>query len=183
MHRTRDELEAGLATIGESPRDQGTLELIVCRPAPGERAVLDTATLDLAVGLVGDTWNARPSSRMADHSPHPDMQLTLMNARVIDLLTGERERWPLAGDQLYVDLDLSIDNLPPGSRLQIGEAVVEVTAQPHTGCAKFTARFGSEASRWVSIPAGRALNLRGINTRIISPGQIRRGDRVRKLAG
>ena len=182
MHQTREQLDAGLAQIRESPRDQGTLELITYRPALDERVVVDVATLDLAVGLVGDTWNMRPSSRTADRSPHPDMQLTVMNARVIALVAGDRERWPLAGDQLYVDLDLGADNLPPGTQLQIGEAVVMVTAQPHTGCAKFIARFGSDAQRWVNSPTGRALNLRGINTRVVTPGQIRRSDPVRKLA-
>jgi hypothetical protein len=182
MHQTREQLDAGLAQIRESPRDQGTLELITYRPAVGERAVVDIAMLDLAVGLIGDTWNVRPSSRTADRSPHPDMQLTIMNARVIALLTGDRERWPLAGDQLYVDLDLGADNLPPGTRLQIGETVVMVTEQPHTGCEKFVARFGSDAQRWINSPTGRTLNLRGINTRVVTPGQIRRSDLIRKLA-
>ena len=181
MHRTREQLDAGLDDIRASPRDDGTLAWISYRPAIGERVVVDTATLDLALGLVGDTWNVRPSSRMLARGPHPDMQLTLMNVRAVALVAGERERWSLAGDQLYVDLDLSSDNLPPGTQLEIGDVVVEVTAQPHTGCAKFTARFGSDAARWVNSPAGRALNLRGLNTRIVAPGQIHRGDRIRKV--
>ena len=89
---------------------------------------------------------------MSDGSANPDAQLTLMNARVVALVAGERERWPLAGDQLYVDLDLSADNLPPGTRLAVGSAVIEVTPEPHTGCAKFSARFGSEALRFVNSP-------------------------------
>lgn len=181
MLPTREQLDAALPHLRESPRDRGTLELIAYRPAEGERVVVDVAALDLGVGLVGDTWNVRPSRHMPDRSPHPDMQLTLMNVRAIAVIAGERERWSLAGDQLYVDLDLSADNLPPGTQLQIGEARVVVTAQPHTGCAKFSARFGSDAQRWVNAPTGRALNLRGINTRVVVAGQIRRGDLVHKL--
>jgi MOSC domain-containing protein YiiM len=105
-----------------------------------------------------------------------------MNARAIALIAGDRDRWPIAGDQLYVDLDLSLDNLPPGTRLQIGDAVLEVSALPHTGCAKFSARFGADAARWINTPTGRALNLRGINARVVSSGQVRRGDAIRKLA-
>jgi MOSC domain-containing protein YiiM len=182
MHRTPEQLEAGIAAIRESPRDQGTLDWIACRPAVGERTVLDTAALDVDGGLVGDSWTARPSSKMPDRRPHPDAQVTLMNARVIALIAGDRDRWAIAGDQLYVDLDLSLDNLPAGTRLQIGDAVLEVTALPHTGCAKFSARFGSEALRWVNTPTGRALNLRGIYVRVVTAGQVRRGDSIRKLA-
>lgn len=180
MHRTQEELDAGLAEIRASPRDDGIVEWISYRPSQGERVVVDRATLDLTAGMVGDTWNQRPSSRTPDRSPHPDMQLTLMNARVIALLAGDRAHWAIAGDQLYVDLDLSADNLPPGTQLSLGDAVVEVTAQPHTGCAKFTARFGSDAARWINAPAGRALNLRGVNARVVTPGVIHRADRIRK---
>ena len=179
MHRTPEELEAGLAAIRESPRDDGRLELIVCRPTAGERGVLDVGTLDLASGLVGDDWSIR-KSHSRDGWPNPEMQVTLMNARVIALLAGERDRWPIAGDQLYVDLDLSLENLPPGSRLQIRDAVVEVTAPPHRGCVKFSARFGSDAMRWANSKTGRALNLRGVHARVVTPGEIRRGDSVRK---
>jgi len=180
MHLTIEDLDAGLPAIRESPRDHGTLELIACRPTVGERAVLDVAALDLGSGLVGDNWSVR-GSRRPDGWPDPERQLTLINVRAIALIAGERERWVLAGDQLYVDLDLAAANVPPGTRLQIGEAVVEVTPPPHTGCAKFSARFGDDALRWVSTPAGRALNLRGVNARVAVPGQIRRGDAVRKL--
>ena len=181
MHRTPEQLDAGLDAIRASPRDDGKLDWIACRPANGERIVLETATLDVAGGLVGDNWVTRPT-KLPDQRPHPDAQLTLMNARAIDVIAGPRDRWALAGDQLYVDLDLSLDNLPAGTRLQIGDAILEVTALPHTGCAKFTERFGSAAARWVNTPIGRALNLRGINTRVLAPGQVRRGDSIRKLA-
>jgi hypothetical protein len=180
-HLTLAELEAALPAVLQSPKDEGTLELIVRRPAVGRREVLDAGELDLATGLVGDTWNMRSSSRTADQSPHPDMQINVMNSRVIAVIAGEKTRWGLAGDQLYVDLDISASNLPPGTRLEIGSAVIEVTAQPHTGCAKFVQRFGVDAMKFVNSPKGRELHLRGINARVVVPGRIHAGDRVRKL--
>jgi hypothetical protein len=181
-HLTTAELESGLATVALSPQDAGRLELIVRRPAVGERELPAEAELNLAEGLLGDTWSVRASSRTPDRSPHPDVQLTIINARAIALVAGERERWPLAGDQLYVDLDLSPANLAPGTRLVIGTAIIEVTAQPHTGCDKFALRFGVDATKFVNSPAGRAFNLRGINARVVVPGRIRVGELVSKVA-
>jgi MOSC domain-containing protein YiiM len=166
-----DVLAAGLSEIQRSPSDAGRVELIVRRPAEGEREVLDEGVLDPDEGLVGDRW----------HAQDPATQVTLMNARVIALIAGTRERWPLAGDQLYVDLDLSIENLPPGTRIGVGSAVLEVSEAPHTGCAKFTARFGSDATRFVNSPAARALRLRGMNARVVKAGAVRPGDGVEKL--
>ena len=180
-YRNADELAAGLPRILESPATAGTVELIVRRPAENEREVLDEGTLDLELGLLGDAWHARGSSRRPDGSANPLTQLTLMNARTADLVTGSRERWALAGDQLYVDLDLSIDNLPAGTRLAVGEAVVEITDEPHTGCAKFSARFGSQALKFVNKSPGRELRLRGANARVVSPGVVRPGDAISKL--
>jgi MOSC domain-containing protein YiiM len=174
-----EELEAGLANIQASPVSEGTVELVVSRPAEGEREVLDEASLDPDFGLVGDDWHARTILRGQQHDPR--IQLTLMNARAIELLAGERERWALAGDQLYVDLDLSVDNLPPGTRLEVGTAVIEISDVPHTGCAKFTERFGSDATRFVNGQAGRPLRLRGVNARVLQNGVVRPGDPIRKL--
>lgn len=178
---TADELMAGLDEILRSPSARGTVELIVRRPAEDEREVLDECVLDLEEGLVGDVWRRRGSSRSPDGSANPDAQLTLMNARAAVLIAGSRERWPLAGDQLYVDLDLSIENLPAGTRLSVGDAVIEVTPEPHTGCAKFSARFGSEAIKFVNKSPGRELRLRGVNTRVVTPGTVRTGDTISKL--
>jgi hypothetical protein len=175
------ELEAGLGTSRQSPADAGALALIVRRPETGGREVLAEGDLDLDAGLVGDNWRARGSSRTADGSAHPDMQLTLINARALALIAPGEDRWPLAGDQLVVDLDLSAENLPPGTQLAIGEAVIAVTAQPHTGCAKFMERFGRDALAFISTPLGKQLNLRGINAKVIQPGRIRAGDLLRKL--
>ena len=175
-HVSADVLEAGLRSITESPRTEGILELIVSRPGVGLREVADTAWLDTVVGLVGDTWKERGSSRTTDGSANPDTQLTLMNSRAIALIAGTPARWALAGDQLYVDLDLGTENLPTGSRLRIGEGVIEITAEPHTGCAKFKARYGAPAVAFVNSPSGRAHRLRGLNARIITGGVIRVGD-------
>ena len=180
-HLTLAELEAALPGALRSPRDEGTLDLIVRRPAVGRREVLDVGELDLTTGLVGDTWHIRSSSRTEDGSPHADMQLNVMNSAIIALIAGAKSRWGLAGDQLYVDLDISSANVPPGTRLAIGTAVIEVTAQPHTGCAKFVSRFGVDAMKFVNSPHGRDLHLRGINARVVVPGRISTGDRVRKL--
>ena len=179
-HLTLAELEAALPAVLGSPKDAGPLELIVGRPAVGRRAVLETGELDLVTGLVGDTWNIRTSRRTPDGSPHPDMQITVMNSRVIALIAGEKARWGLAGDQLYVDLDISAANLPPGTQLAVGSAVIEVTDQPHTGCAKFLKRFGVDATKFVNSSQGLTMRLRGINARVIVPGRIRTGDRVQK---
>jgi len=175
------ELEAGLDAIRQSPTDTGVLELIVRRPQMGEREVLDVGELDRVEGLIGDNWRTRGSSRTADGSAHPDMQLNIMNSRVIALVAQEKDRWPLAGDQLYIDLDLSADNVPPGTQLVLGSAVIEVTDQPHTGCKKFVARFGLDALQWVSSPVGKQLQLRGINAKVIHPGVIQVGDVVKKI--
>src|SRR5439155_3630812 len=135
-----------------------------------------------AAGLVGDCWLERGSRASEDGSAHPEMQLTIMSARAVALIARTRERWPLAGDQLYVDLDLSADNLPPGTLLRVGAATIEITEKPHTGCGKFVRRFGVDAMRFVNTHVGRELNLRGIYARVVSPGTVRIGDPLRTAA-
>src|SRR5258708_3657364 len=181
-HLTTAELEAGLDEIRRAPRDEGTLELIVRRPAVDKREVLDGGELSLELGLVGDSWTTRGSSRTPDGSPHPDMQLNIMNSRVTALVAQHKDRWQLAGDQLYLDMDLSEENLPAGTRFAIGAAVIEISPQPHLGCRKFVSRFGVEAMQFVNSPLGRQLRLRGLNARVVSAGEIRVGELVRKIA-
>ena len=181
QHLTTEQLEAGLDEIRQAPSDDGTLEMIVRRPVEDERDVLAEGELDLAKGLVGDNWSVRPA-RTPDGSPDPEAQLNVMNARVTSLIAQDRDRWPLAGDQLYLDLDISVDNLPAGTQLAIGGAIIEVTAKPHTGCAKFRRRYGEDAMRFVNSPDGRDMRLRGLNAKVVQPGTIRAGDAVRKLS-
>jgi hypothetical protein len=180
-HLSMSELEAGLDEIARSPRDGGVVEMIVRRPQVGEREIIEEGQLDLAEGLVGDSWKRRSSRRTADGTPHPEMQLNLMNSRVVALVSQDKSRWHLAGDQLFVDLDLSDANLPPGTRLAIGTAVIEVTAEPHTGCSKFVERFGVDAMTFVNSRERRDLRLRGVNARVVSPGVLRVGDTISKL--
>jgi hypothetical protein len=180
-HLTMEELEAGLDTIRAAPKDEGVLLLIVRRPQIEQREVLAEGELNPVEGLVGDSWNLRNSSRTPDGSPHPEMQLNIMNARVTALVAQEQERWQLAGDQLYLDMDLSAENLPAGTQLAIGSAIIEVTPPPHTGCKKFVSRFGLDAMKFVNSTVGRELHLRGINARVVQGGVIRVGQAAKKL--
>lgn len=173
MESSPPPLKATLDQIGAAPADAGPVHLIVRRPAVDRREVVEEAQLDPERGLVGDGWAQRPTRQ---GPPDPEAQLTLINSRLIAHLAGSRERWPLAGDQLYVDLDLSLDNLPAGSLLRVGTALVSVSAKPHTGCAKFSSRFGLDALRLVNSPQGRRMRLRGVNCRVLEPGVVRVGD-------
>jgi hypothetical protein len=180
-HLTKEELEIGLDHIRASPKDDGVLAMIVRRPTVNAREILDEAELSTVNGLVGDSWNVRKSSRTADGSPHPEMQINIMNARAVALVAQDQERWPLAGDQLFLDMDLSKSNLPAGAKISIGSAVLEVTAPPHTGCQKFVSRFGLEAMKFVNSEIGKELCLRGINAKVVQEGTIRVGDVAKKI--
>ena len=175
-HLTMSELEAGLDDVRRAPKDEGVLELIVRRPVINEREILEEAELHLTDGLVGDSWKRRRSKSTPDGSPNPLMQLNIMNSRVTSLVARDKDRWQLAGDQLYLDMDLSEENMPAESRFSLGSAVIEVTSPPHLGCQKFVARFGHEAMKFVNSPVGQQLRLRGLNARVVGPGVIRVGD-------
>jgi len=179
--RESRDFDGHLPRIREDSAAGGRLELIVRRPAVDEREVLTEALLDEADGLVGDGWAARGSRSTPDGSADLDAQLTVISTRVLEAIEPDRQRWALAGDQLYVDFDLSLESLPAGSRLAIGAAVIEVSETPHTGCAKFSARFGSDALRWINSPVGRAHRMRGLNARIVESGTVRTGDAVRRV--
>jgi hypothetical protein len=180
-HLTMSELEAGLDEIRLAPKDAGVLELIVRRPGVNDREILDEAELHLDEGLVGDSWKRRRSKTTADGSPNPLMQLNIMNSRVTSLVAQDKDRWQLAGDQLYIDMDLSEENVAAGTRLALGSAVIEVTQPPHLGCQKFVARFGREAMMFVNSKVGRQLHLRGVNAKVMQGGIIRVGDVARKI--
>lgn len=180
-HLTTEQLVAGQDAVAESPSDLGTLELLVARPDVDERTVLDDGELIEGEGLAGDNYVARGNAKTPDGKAHPEAQLNLMNARAIDLVAdGDRERWPLAGDQLFVDFDLSTANAPAGTRLAIGGAVIEVSAKPHTGCAKFAKRFGVDAAKWVNSDDAR--RYRGINAMVVQSGPIKAGDSITKIS-
>ena len=180
-HLTMEELEAGLDEVRRSPKDEGVLDLIVRRPQVDEREVIEEGELDVVEGLVGDTWISRGSSRTSDGSSHTDMQLNIMNSRVIALVAQDKDRWQLAGDQLFIDIDLSTENLPPRTQLALGSAVIEVSDQPHTGCKKFVERFGLDAMEFVNSSVGKELHLRGINAKVLQSGAIHVGDVVKKI--
>jgi hypothetical protein len=184
--RTSDELAARMDHLRAAPARLGTLDLVVRRPANAEREVLDEGVLDEAEGLVGDNWLARARSRAIAEGRHLKAQVTVMSSRMIGLLADTDEERALAGDQLYVDLDISYTNLPAGSRIALGDpdnggAVIEVSDKPHTGCAKFVRRFGEEAVSFVNSDVGKEMRLRGLNARVVTGGTVRRGDPARKL--
>ncbi len=173
------DFDSALDLIRASPKERGTIELIARRPSAGTREVVDRARFSLELGVVGDGWHRRPSRKTG--APNPEQQVTLMSSRAIAAIVPNRDDWPGAGDQLFVDFDLSVENLPPGTKIAVGTAVLAVTAHPHLGCAKFTKRFGSEATKWVNTDVGKSLNLRGINAQVITEGEARRGDVICKL--
>ena len=183
-HRTIDELDAGLAHIAAAPQESGTVALIVTRPSQGQRCLPECGRFEQHGGLDGDNWSTRGARDTPDGAAHPGREITLMNVRVAALVAGSDDPavWALAGDQLYVDFDISEDNLPPGTSVRIGTAVIEITPEPHTGCKKFVERFGPAAGRWVNLPPGRRLRLRGANARVIEGGDVRLGDAVAKLS-
>jgi len=181
IHRNLEELIAGLNEIAAAPHDNGELKLIVQRPAVGERRSVEQGRLDVEQGLVGDTWLSRGNHRSPDDPPPPETQITIMNARSAALVAQNPDRWQLAGDQLFIDMDLSGENLPPKTRLAIGTATIEITAEAHTGCQKFAGRFGHDALKFVNMPEGRRLNLRGIYAKVVQSGDIEVGAAVRKL--
>ena len=180
-HLSPEEIDAGVENIKQAPSDNGALQMIVRRPWADGREVVTEAKLDTTNGLEGDNWKKRGSSHTPDHSADLEAQITLMSSRVIDLLTSEKELWQLAGDQLFVDLDLGIENLPPHSQIQIGSAILEISAKPHTGCKKFSGRFGVDALAFISTPLGKSLRMRGVNAKVIQAGEIHVGDVVKKL--
>jgi len=181
LHPTENELAARLDYVRQAPATGAPVTFIIRRPATDVREQLAEAELTPDAGVVGDRWAATCKHRLPSGDLNPDTQITIMGTRMLELLTGDRSRWPLAGDNLLVDLDLSEEALTVGQRLQAGTAVLEITAPPHTGCSKFSERFGADALRFVNSPDGRRLRLRGVHARVVNAGRVRVGDRLEKL--
>jgi MOSC domain-containing protein YiiM len=180
-HATADFLAAGLANIRQSPKDGGTVDLIVVRPASGERMILDSAQLTPESGVLGDRWQATAWKKLPDGSPDPAIQVTLMNSRCIALIAGDEQNWATAGDNLFVDMDLSKENLPVGTQLAIGECIVQIAQPAHNGCHKFRKRFGADAVKFVNSQEGKVLRLRGVHARVVHAGSIHVGDKIHRL--
>ena len=180
-HLTMAELEAALEHLRDAPKDEGVVQLIVCRPDVEQLRILDKAELDPLKGLIGDNWIVRGSSKTSDGSPHPEMQINIMNSRVTALVAQDKDRWQLAGDQLYIDMDLSKENLPAGAHIQVGTAVLEVSPLPHTGCHKFVSRFGVEAMKFVNSEVGKQNCFRGINAKVVQGGVVKVGQVAKKV--
>ena len=178
---TTEQIILGFPQVTESPADGGRLELIVVRPSDGERVLPESVRVSPESGVEGDKWVNSKGHDMPDGQPDPRVQVTLMNARLLRLISGGEERMPLAGDNLVVDLDLSDDNMPPGQRLSVGEAVLEVTEVPHNGCGTFLERYGRDAVKFINSPEGKRLHLRGVHAKVITAGTVRVGDDVRKI--
>lgn len=181
QHLSMEQLKAGLPDILQSPADNGKVEAVVVRPQSNERIDVETCQVSLAGGLEGDHWAKGCWKMTEDGSPHPDVQICIMNSRCINLIAGERANWPAAGDNLFVDLDLTPENLPPGQRLQVGSTVIEITDTPHKGCAKFVERYGRDATAFVNVGDGDKYKLRGIYARVVQDGAINVGDTLTKI--
>ncbi len=180
-HRTMEELKAGLPDIVASPADNGSLAAIVVRPDYGMRLDVQSRKISLAGGVEGDRWATACWRTLPDGSSNPDVQVCIMNSRCISLIAGEREAWPMAGDNLFIDMDLSPGNIAPGQKLAVGETIIEITDIPHTGCQKFIDRYGRHACVFVNTGEGKKLKLRGIYAQVVKDGTVNVGDRVTKI--
>jgi hypothetical protein len=180
LHLSLEELQSHLDSIKQSPQDDGILKAIVIRPVSNERVGMESSVVTPDGGVHGDRWAKQAWLNLPEEELEPKAQITVMNSRAAEVIARNRARWPLAGDNLYVDLDLSEDNLQAGQQLSIGSAVFEITPQPHNGCGKFEQRFGAEALKWVNSEEGKHHHLRGIYIKVVKAGVINVDDTITK---
>jgi hypothetical protein len=171
--QTTETLEAGLQQIA-APKDRGKVVLLIARGEGGRREILESVRLEPDAGMPGDAWGRRPKRK-------PETSIAVMQSDAAELIANGQPV-ELSGDNLYLALDLSKENLPAGSRLRAGETILEVTPYPHNGCAKFQARFGEEAVRFTARPDLRHRNLRGIYMRVVKGGEVRAGDPIEVIS-
>jgi hypothetical protein len=173
-HRSLVEIIAGFEALPPPPKDRGRLSLIVRRYPDGHREILSSTRLTPEEGVPGDGWNRRPPRKI-------DAQLAVIRIDIAELLAGEQSV-TLVGDQLFVDLNISSENLPTGTRLRVGNAEVEMTPEPHNGCLKFKDRFGQEALDFVNAKATRDQNRRGVYWKVVKAGEITDGCPIEVLS-
>ncbi len=181
MHPTLEQLELSLETIAASPSKQGTVELIISRPETGKRVVHTIGNFSKTGGLEGDNWANDCWKTLPDGKSDPIVQIAITNTRLLAAICPDKSRWPLAGDQIYTELNLSKTNLPVGTRLSAGTVILEITQEPHLGCSQYAEHFGKDSLKFTLTPRGRELNLRGIYAKVIKSGSINTGDRISKI--
>lgn len=181
LHRTREELASALPYVAASPKDGGSVALIVVRPDHGRRETPDRVRISAQDGVEGDHWSKGCWLETDDGAPHPDVQINLMCTRAAEVIAGDPALWPAAGNNFFVDIDLSPDNLPAGTRLALGTAEIEITDQPNKGCQVFIDHYGRDACIFVNTGPGWSLRMRGLYARVVQNGDVRLDDRIRKV--
>ncbi len=182
--RSLQALKAGLdAMLAAAPKDNGTLDLIVMRPDHDLRVLPQSFEVRGDDGLPGDHWKRGTGYALEDGTGDPDAQICMMMSGCIRAIAGDKANWPPAGDNFFIDMDLTPANMPPGTRFAIGSAEFVVTGIPHNGCQSFIDRYGRDACLFVNTGEGKAHRLRGIYARVTRDGTVSVGDTVRKLNG
>ncbi|WP_199523173.1 hypothetical protein [Pararhodobacter sp. CCB-MM2] len=182
-HVTREELDAALPQVLAAPKDGAAIEMLCLRPQRNQRAFVDELTVTQAEGIPGERWLCEPWLRLEDGSPHPGIQICIVSKQVLDLVWRDRENVVHPGDTFTVDMDLGEANLPEGTLLQAGTAVLRVSEVFNDGCVKWKVRYGAAAKDWLVAPGNLTHRLRGILCSVEQDGVIRNGDRLTKIAG
>ncbi|MFT5632095.1 MAG: hypothetical protein ACI9HB_003282 [Gammaproteobacteria bacterium] len=175
------ECEDALSTILAAPKSGAIVEQLCLRPGFSERSFPELLELTVAGGIIGERWTKAPWLTLSDGTPDPRIQVSILSKRVMDLCWRDRENTHHPGDTMIVDMDLGVENLPNGTRLGIGSAVVEVSDKFNTACIKWQGRYGAESLRWLNLRKNRDYRLRGILCRIVQDGVVRLGDELARV--